>query len=235
MSTKRILVAEGDEESRARLAQALRDAGYATWEVGTGRDALKQVQMERPDLVIIGLVLPDIGGNDLARILGSSGGPDAVRTFVQTTSHLPQDATVAIGGAPEQPVIRWSHVDEIVTAVNECFDVSVDADPDRYSEPLRFRNVVIDPIGMSVEVDGTRVDLTQTEFRFLHVLALNGERTCTRDELRKLVWGDDGDVIGRTIDVLVSRLRSKITAASGRDLISTVRGIGYRFNGDMCL
>lgn len=235
MAAKRILVAESDRETRERLAQALRDAGYATWEVGTGREALKQVQMERPDIVIIGLVLPDIGGNDLARLLSSSGSPESPLTLVQTASHLPQDATLAIGGSPEQPVLRWSHIDEAVTAVNERFDVSEENDPERYSEPLKFRNIVIDPGGMTLEIDGNRIELTQTEFRFLHVLALNGERTCTRDELRRLVWGEDGEVIGRTIDVLVSRLRSKITAASGRDLISTVRGIGYRFCGEQTL
>ncbi|MCK4409562.1 MAG: helix-turn-helix domain-containing protein, partial [Candidatus Eisenbacteria sp.] len=81
------------------------------------------------------------------------------------------------------------------------------------------------------EIDGAPIDLSEREFRFLHTLALNGERTCTRDELKRLVWGQDAEVIGRTVDVLVSRLRSKLTSATGREVISTVRGIGYRFTG----
>lgn len=89
----------------------------------------------------------------------------------------------------------------------------------------------MDPGDLTVEIDGAPIDLSEREFRFLHTLALNGERTCTRDELKRLVWGQEAEVIGRTVDVLVSRLRSKLTSATGREVISTVRGIGYRFTG----
>jgi len=198
---KQVLVAERDPAILSQLARALRSAGYATSEAASGRETLRFVQMEHPDLVVVGLHLQDIGGRDLARILESNGTSEPVRAIVVCDASVPADDCALTGGAIERAVLRWSSVDEVVTRVNGVFDLSVNDDPELFT------------------------------FRFLHTLALNGERTCTRDELKRLVWGQDAEVIGRTVDVLVSRLRSKLTSATGREVISTVRGIGYRFTG----
>ena len=228
---KQVLVAERDPDSLAQMARALRAAGYATSEAVTGRETLRFIQMERPDLVLVGLHLPDIGGKDLARILESNGDKVPIRTIVVCDANLPPDDFALAGGAVEKTVVRWSHVDELVTLVNEIFDLSENENPDLFSEPVLCGSVRIDPGDLSVEIDGIPIDLSEKEFRFLHTLALNEERTCTRDELKKLVWGQEAEVIGRTVDVLVSRLRSKLTSATGREVISTIRGIGYRFTG----
>jgi DNA-binding response OmpR family regulator len=228
---KQVLVAERDPEALRQVSGALRAAGYATWEASTGREALRFVQMDRPDLAVVGLVLPDIGGRDLARILRSNGDSEPIETIVLAAPGVAFEETLTAGGAPEQPVVSWSHVDEVVTRVNEVFDLSAETDPERFSTPVRIGDIRIDPTSNTVQVGDVAVPLTKKEFRFLQVLALNEERTCTRDELRRLVWGTDADVIGRTIDVLVSRLRTKLCAATGRELVSTVRGIGYRFAG----
>jgi DNA-binding response OmpR family regulator len=227
---RHVLVADSDEHTRAHVAGAFRASGYATTESGTGRDALRSIQAERPDVVIVGLSLPDIGGRDLARILASNGDHEPIETIVVAGPGSPADDAV-LPGAPEMRVVHWSHVDELVTLVNRMFDVSEGEDPARFRKVITCGDVTIDPAAMIVAVNGIPVDLTRKEFHFLHVLAVNQDRTCTRDELKKLVWGEAGDVIGRTVDVLVSRLRSKLSAASGREIVSTVRGIGYRFMG----
>jgi DNA-binding response OmpR family regulator len=228
---KQILVAERDPATLTQLARALRSAGYATSEAATGRETLRFVQMEHPDLVVVGLHLQDIGGRDLARILESNGTSLPVKTIVVCDASVPADDCALTGGAPERSVLRWSSIDEVVTRVNEIFDLSVNKDPGLFEEPVCRGAVRMDPCDLTVEIDGMPIELSEREFRFLHTLALNCERTCTRDELKHLVWGRDAEVIGRTVDVLVSRLRSKLTAATGREFISTVRGIGYRFEG----
>ncbi len=226
---KHVLVAERDDQTRATVAAALRASGYATTESATGRDALKCIQAERPDAALVGLSLPDIGGRDLARILGPNADGATVSTIVFAERGARPEDCLDNGGAPEMPVVHWEHVEELVTLVNQMFDVSLGEAPERFEDVLRCGDVKIDPGQMTVEVDGVPIDLTKKEFHFLHVLAVNKERTCTREELRRLVWGGGSDVIGRTVDVLVSRLRSKLTAATGREIVSTVRGIGYRF------
>ena len=228
---KQVLVAERDPSILSQLARALRSAGYATSEAASGREALRFVQMEHPDLVVVGLHLQDIGGRDLARILESNGTSEPVRAIVVCDASVPADDCALTGGAIERAVLRWSSVDEVVTRVNGMFDLSANNDPKLFTESISLGAVTIDPGDMTVEIDGAPIDLSEREFRFLHTLALNGERTCTRDELKRLVWGQDAEVIGRTVDVLVSRLRSKLTLATGREVISTVRGIGYRFTG----
>ena len=228
---KQVLVAERDPSILKQLASALRSAGYATSEAGSGRETLRFVQMEHPDLVVVGLHLQDIGGRDLARILESNGTSVPVRTVVVCDAGTPADDWADVGGAVEKPVLRWTSVSEVVTRVNEIFDLSVSKDPELFTEPVSCGSVRMDPGDLTVEIDGLAIDLSEREFRFLHTLALNGERTCTREELKHLVWGGEVEVVGRTVDVLVSRLRSKLTNASGREVISTVRGIGYRFTG----
>jgi DNA-binding response OmpR family regulator len=228
---KQVLVAERDPFILSQLARALRSAGYATSEATSGRETLRFVQMEHPDLVVVGLHLQDIGGRDLARILESNGTSEPVRTIVVCDASVPADDCALTGGAIERPVLRWSSVDEVVTRVNGMFDLSVNNDPELFTEAISLGAVRMDPGDLTVEIDGAPIDLSEREFRFLHTLALNGERTCTRDELKRLVWGQEAEVIGRTVDVLVSRLRSKLTSATGREVISTVRGIGYRFTG----
>ncbi|MBN2566209.1 MAG: response regulator transcription factor [Candidatus Eisenbacteria bacterium] len=228
---KHVLVAERDPRTLNQITRALRAAGYATSEAESGREVLRFVQMETPDLVVVGLHLQDIGGKDLARILESNGTHQPVRTIVACDSRVPVEECMAAGGAVEKPVLRWSHIDEFVTRINEVLGLSVEKDASTYTEPVSCGAVRMDPGDLTVEVDGVQVDLSEREFRFLQTLALNGERTCTRDELRRQVWGENADVIGRTVDVLVSRLRSKLLSATGREVISTVRGVGYRFIG----
>jgi DNA-binding winged helix-turn-helix (wHTH) protein len=182
--------------------------------------------MEKPDLALVSAGLPDIGDRDLARILESSDHGESVRTVLTSGPGTPCDDRH--DESPEHHVFRWSHVDEVVTFVNTMLDTGESRDPALLAQPLTVGPLQMDPERATVLVDGKAIALTHREFRFLHVLALNAERTCTREEIRKLVWDGDAEVIGRTVDVLVSRLRSKLLAATGRELVETVRGIGYR-------
>jgi len=229
---RRVLVAERDPKILKQLSHALSASGYAVCEAETGREALRCIQLERPDLVLVGLVLSDIGGKDLARILTSNGDSVPIPAVVLAEPGTQHDEVLVAGGAPEKPVVRWTGVDEVITLVNDFFSPAEENEAECYARTLCFDGIVIDPSRSCVEVHGEPLELTNKEFRFLHVLAVNGDRTCTREELRRRVWGDEIDVIGRTVDVLVSRLRSKLTSASGQELISTIRGVGYRFTGE---
>ncbi len=229
---RRILIAERDPKILRQLSHAVSASGYAVCEAESGREALRCVQLDNPDLALVGLVLSDIGGKDLARILTSNGDSEPTSTIVLAEPGTHHDEVLVAGGAPEKPVVRWTSVDEIVTLVNDFFAPSEETEAESYTQTLRFEGIVIDPARECVEVHGENVELTEKEFRFLHVLAVHGERTCTREELRRRVWGDEMEVIGRTVDVLVSRLRSKLTTAAGHELISTIRGVGYRFTGE---
>ena len=225
-SRKRVLVVERDAHARERLACALRASGHATAEAGSGREALRSVQMEKPDLCIIGVALPDIVGRDLARILESGDHGENVKTVLALGPGAPCDDRR--DDANEHRVLRWAHVDEVVTLVNTLLGSGAEADASTLARPMTAGPLRIDPGRLTAAVDGKPVCLTRRECRFLQVLALNAERTCTRDEIRRLVWDESESVIGRTVDVLVSRLRGKLHAATGREVVETVRGIGYR-------
>jgi len=229
---RKVLIAERDSKILRQLSHSISASGYAVCEAQTGREALRSVQLDPPDLVLVGLVLPDIGGKDLARILTSNGDSVPIPAIVLAEPGTQHDEVLVAGGAPEKPVTRWTSVDEVITLVNDFFSPPEETEAECYTRKLLFDGIVIDPTRSCVEINGEPLELTSKEFRFLHVLAVHGDRTCTREELRRRVWGDEMEVIGRTVDVLVSRLRSKLTSASGEDLISTIRGVGYRFTGD---
>jgi len=222
------MIVERDPQARARLVCALRASGYGTVEAGTGREALRSVQMERPDLVLVGAVLPDIGGRDLVRILESGDHGEGVRAVITSGPGASGDDH---HDDDEHHLFRWSHVDQVVTLVNSLLDDGAPPDPAALSQPVAAGPLRIDPARLTALVDGKTIALTQRECRFLQVLALHAERTCTRDEIRNLVWDGSEHVIGRTVDVLVSRLRSKLHTATGREVVETVRGIGYRLCG----
>jgi two-component system alkaline phosphatase synthesis response regulator PhoP len=101
------------------------------------------------------------------------------------------------------------------------------------SDPaLRFRSVRIDPESRDAWAAGQPLELTTTEFDVLLALAQNAGRTLSRDRLIDLVWGADFYGTDRVVDVYVGQVRRKLEAATGRNLITTVRGVGYRFSDE---
>ncbi len=94
---------------------------------------------------------------------------------------------------------------------------------------LRFQHVVIDPDGRDVRAGGRPLELTPTEFELLVALARHPNQTLTREQLIDRVWGADFYGTDRVVDVYVGQVRRKIEAASGANVIATVRGVGYRF------
>lgn len=230
MSGETILIVE-DERSVARgLEYGLRHEGYEVLWAETGRAALELVRAHDPHLILLDVRLPDLSGFDVCRRLRSSGAKLPI--LMVTARDEAVDKVLGLELGADDYVVKPFDFRELAARIRSQLrraygDLALDVETDR----LAFGALEIDPDRMRVAVGGTPIELTPTEYRLLRHLVDNAGRPVSRTELIEAVWGYASDVGSeRTIDVHIRHLRQKLeTDPSQPRWISTVRGVGYRF------
>jgi DNA-binding response OmpR family regulator len=225
---KTILVVD-DEPQIVRFVRAyLEDAGYRVVTAGDGQQALFVARHEKPDLVILDLMMPEMDGWDfIRRYRQERDTPVIILTArIEETDQvlgleLGADDYVSKPFSPRALVARVRAVLRRAQGGLTPADV------------LRGGDVVLDREAHQVTVGGQVVDVTPTEFDLLEVLMTTPGRVFTRAELLDRVLGDEADVFERTIDAHVKNLRQKIEPHPARPrYVTTVRGAGYKFSED---
>jgi two-component system phosphate regulon response regulator PhoB len=208
------LVVETDPQLIGLLEPALRREGYEVLFARDGIEALRIVRVERPDLVILDIMLTWLGASRAAH---HAAGPAIIAL------RPPANAANATPDGADAYVTKPVQLDELLARVRHVRRRSASVGV------LQAGPVVMDLLHWSVRVDDVPVVLAAKEFRLLRKLLEANGRVLTRDTLLESVWGHDGAqrVETRTLDVHVGRLRRKLGAA-GRFIV-TVRGLGYRF------
>ena len=224
-----ILVVD-DDAKIVRLVRAyLERDGYQVIEAADGRAALAAVDAERPALVVLDLMLPEIDGLDVVRaIRRSSDTPIIILSARGTTA----DRIAGLDtGADDYLAKPFSPAELVVRVRRVLARTARDASGQTTGlPPLSHGDLVVDRERYAATLAGRPIELTAIEFRLLVALLEADGRVLTRDQLLDAVYGLDGDaVLERTIDVHVGRLRDKLgdTAAEPR-FVATVRGVGYR-------
>jgi len=225
-----ILVVD-DDAKIVRLVRAyLEREGYRVTEAGDGRAALAAIAADRPALVVLDLMLPEIDGLDVVRAIRRDGDlPVLILSARGTTG----DRITGLGLGADDYLPKPFSPAELVVRVSRVLARSSGRQtaPDATDEPLlRHGELVVDRARHNVELAGRPVTLTAIEFRLLVALLEADGRVLSRDQLLDSVYGLDAEaVLERTIDVHVGRLRDRLddTAAEPR-FIATVRGVGYR-------
>ncbi len=241
----RILVADGDADSRSLTARALGAAGHETLEVATGSEALARSQDVTLDLAVLEVALPEdadgaaVDGFDVCRELRRDGD---VPVMFLTGRRDPVDELVglAVGadaylGKPLMPRLIVAHAEALlrrarrvgadaVPSLRARSAAASDADGPRV---LELGDLAIDLDARELHVNGAATELTRTEFDLLVALARSPRRVLTREQLLEEVWGDwfGSDHV---LDVHLSRLRAKVLAAGGERIGHAVRGVGFR-------
>ncbi len=224
MNSKILIV--DDESKIVSLVRAyLEKAGYAVVTAEDGQTALIQARRERPDLVILDLMLPGIDGLEVARILRR----ERDLPIIMLTARVDDtDRIVGLELGADDYVTKPFNPRELVARVRAVLrrtGAAVTA-----PELLRAGAIVLDVSAHRVAVDGRQVELTPTEFDLLAVLMQNAGRAFTRLELLDKVQGYAYEGYERTVDAHVKNLRAKLGDDPRRPLyIQTVYGIGYKF------
>jgi two-component system, OmpR family, phosphate regulon response regulator PhoB len=221
----RILVIEDESDIRQVLDYNLRTAGHDVVAASRGQDGLRLARQERPDLVLLDLMLPDIPGTEVCRAIKDDASMRLTPVIMLTAKGEEIDRVVGFELGADDYVTKPFSVRELVLRVRAALRRSEAKPPE--SNVVDFGVLKMDRDAHRVWVEGTEVELTALEFKLLVTLYDRRNRVQSRGALLDHVWGMDTKVATRTVDAHVKRLREKIGA--GRDYIETVRGVGYRF------
>jgi two-component system alkaline phosphatase synthesis response regulator PhoP len=223
----KILVID-DEPAITNLVSAyLRTEGYEVYIAADGNAGLKAARAFKPDLIILDLMLPGIDGIELLSRLRRES---EVYVIMLTARTEETDKIVGLSVGADDYVTKPFSPRELVARVKAALRrLKTGAGAGVENSVLSFKHIRIDPGARTVSADDTPIELTTIEFDLLHALAENRGRVLTREQLLEKVWG--GEYFGemRVVDVHLGHVRQKL----GReDLITTVRGVGYRFEDE---
>lgn len=224
----RVLVVEDERDIADLVKHTLERSGDAVVEIAaSGDQALKAASELPPDLIILDLNLPVLGGLEVCRLL--RGRPATARTpIIMLTARTSEgDRVVGLDAGADDYVSKPFSPRELAARVRAVLRRGRPDEADAPPPVYRGKHLVADFEAVSIAVDGASVRLTRREFELLRYLVENRNRVLSRDRLLERVWGYDRMIETRSVDVHVGRLRSKLGVAGKQ--IETVVGLGYRF------
>ena len=224
-SRERVLVVDDEPDIAALCAFHLGKAGYVVATAGTGAEALDRARLDPPALIVLDLMLPDIGGFDVLRVLRADESTRDAAVLLLTARREESDRIRGLTLGADDYLTKPFSPQELVLRVAAILRRTV-RDGQRESGAIEIGAIRIDRQSHVVTVRGGAVDLTATEFKLLLTLAERRGRVQSRAALLEAVWEAAPDIQTRTVDIHVQRLRAKLGDAGS--LIETVRAVGYR-------
>lgn len=222
----RILIVEDDEGIREMLKYHLAAAGFVVLEARDGTSGLRTALSGKPDLVLLDLMLPGMGGLEVCRALRRSS---RVPILMITARDAEADKILGLELGADDYITKPFSVREVLARVNAVLRRSRSESQESLPEHLAFGNFSIDRAARRVTLDGIETRLAAREFDLLsHLLASSG-RVQSRDRLLQQVWGDDFTGESKTVDVHIRWLREKFAGVAPFEIV-TVRGAGYRLD-----
>lgn len=225
MAKDHILIIEDEEDILALIHYNLSREGYRVSAATSGEEGLRLARKERPDLLVLDLMLPGMDGLAVCRALKQQAETAAIAVVMLTAKGEEADVVAGLElGADDYVTKPFSPK---VLAARIAAVLRRRGKPTDSEEVVEHSGLSIHPGRNEVLVDGVAVELTFTEFRVLQFLASRPGWVFTRYQIVNAVRGDDYSVTERAVDVQIVGLRKKLGAAG--KLIETVRGVGYRF------
>src|SRR5438093_2218567 len=231
--TPRVLVVEDEPNIRELVCLHLGLEGYACEGLADGRTALKRAESERFDLLVLDVMIPGVDGLALCRAVRNGRTNQDVPILMLTARREESDKVIGLESGADDYLTKPFGVRELVARARALLRRPRQGAPpagEPHEEVLRVRGLEVDVPRRRVRVDGRDVDLTDQEFRLLHLLATHPGIVFSREALLAKIWRGDTFVTVRSVDTLVKRLRRRIEpdAAHPRYLL-TVWGVGYKF------
>jgi len=224
----KILVVDDEPDALEILGFKLKEAGYTPLFAKEGNRAIAMARDERPALIVLDLMLPEVDGLEVCKILRRDPATAMIPILMLTARAAEMDRVLGLELGADDYVTKPFSPRELVLRIKKLLTRAKVAD-----EPvaqLKFPGLEIDVAKHRVLVAAEPVTLTATEFKLLEILARRRGRVQTRDRLLQDVWGYDNPIDSRTVDTHMRRLREKIGGAA--EYLETIRGVGYRFRSE---
>ena len=219
---RRILIVEDDPKTAASVDMYLRHDGFRTDIARSGPEAIDKAREAKPDLIVLDLMLPGLGGLDVCRALRAESTVPIIMLSARSTEH---DKLLGLDLGADDYVTKPFSPRELVARVRVVLR--------RFEPPdtkIVAGDLVLDPAAREVVVRGETVALTAAEYRLVETLMRAPGRVFTRDELMQRAFGASYDRLDRTIDVHIKNVRKKIEVDRANPTrIVTVFGFGYKF------
>ena len=226
--THRILVVDDEPDITALVAYHLAKAGYRVSTATTGPDAIKSAREERPDIIILDLMLPGMSGYDVLAELRRQEETKEVGVILLTARREEADRIRGLTLGADDYLTKPFSPAELTLRVGAVLR-RLAAPAVSAGSTLTAGGVTVDRSAHRAALNGRELNLTATEYKLLLTLIERRGRVQTRPQLLETVWEAQPDIQTRTVDMHVQRLRSKLGEAG--KMIETVRGFGYRFRG----
>lgn len=225
MPKEKILVVDDEQDLVKLIRYHLEKNGYKVMVAYNGEDALFLARRERPELIVLDLMLPGIDGLEVCRRLKAIPELATLAMVMLTAKGEEDDITVGLRLGADDYVTKPFSPKELVARIEAVLRRTGSSSPTK--EYIEIDGLVIDISKHEVTMQGEIIPLTLTEFKILHQLASKQGRVFTRDQLVDAASGPETSVTDRTIDVHIASLRKKLKTFANR--IVTIRGIGYKF------
>lgn len=225
---KNILVIEDEDKVASVIKAYLEKEGYSVYCIASGLEGIKLFKEIEFKLIILDLMLPDIDGEEICRIIRNVSD---VYIFMLTAKGMEHDKIEGFNLGADEYLVKPFSPRELTARINALFRR---IEPDLTSiKSFDNGNLIINKDSRKINVKGEEVALTPNEFDILYALVINKGKTLTREQLIESIFGIDFEGFDRTIDVHIKNLRKKIEEDSKNPkYIKTVTRIGYKFGGE---
>ncbi|BBZ08860.1 response regulator MprA [Mycolicibacterium doricum] len=220
----RILVVDDDRAVRESLRRSLSFNGYSVELAQDGVEALDLIANNRPDAVVLDVMMPRLDGLEVCRRLRSTG--DDLPVLVLTARDSVSERVAGLDAGADDYLPKPFALEELLARMRALLR-RTSPDDGADSPALTFLDLTLDPVTREVTRGSRQISLTRTEFALLEMLIANPRRVLTRSRILEEVWGFDFPTSGNALEVYIGYLRRKTEASGEPRLIHTVRGVGY--------
>ena len=223
----RILVVDDDRAVRESLRRSLQFNGYQVELAAAGQQALDWLADQRPDAMVLDVMMPRLDGLEVARRLRSTG--DDLPILVLTARDAVSDRVAGLDAGADDYLPKPFALEELLARLRALLRRAAPPEEtgDEGPAALHFADLQLDPGTREVRRGDRPISLTRTEFALLELLMAHPKQVLTRSRLLEDVWGYDFPTSGNALEVYVGYLRRKTEAEGEPRLIHTVRGVGY--------
>lgn len=228
MAEEKILIVDDEANIRELIGFNLKNEGYTIVTAGDGITALKVIREEKPELILLDLMLPGLNGFEVCKEVRKDRELSSTPIIILSAKDAEFDKVLGLELGADDYITKPFSVRELVARVKAVIRRT---GPAAESKSVTFFNISVDFDNHEVKKDGKKIDLTLKEFSLLEILIKNKGRVMTRDFLLDKIWGYEYLGETRTVDVHIRHLRQKIEEDDKNPkIIETIRGVGYRFN-----
>ena len=220
----KVLVVDDESDILELLEYNLTKEGYEVKTAQDGKTAVEKAQKFQPQLILLDIMMPNQDGVETCRQLRET--PESANAFIifLTARSEEYSEVAAFENGADDYITKPIKPRALMSRINAYFRRDIKKQKD--SNKITIGNLMIDRTSYTVTVDGKQVSLPKKEFELLYFLAQNPNKVFNRDDLLQNIWGSDVYVLARTVDVHVRKVREKV----GDGYISTVKGVGYKFD-----